>query len=184
MNEHEQQLQQWIATDPLRMRAILAVTQVMQMFKQNDYLIAAGFVRNLVWDKLHGQSCTKLTDIDVIYFNPADIDKQRDNEIEQALCLIEPSLPWSVKNQARMHVKHGDQPYNNCVDAMRYWPEQETAIGVRLINEQICVYSAFGINTLFELQLTHNRNRNKNTFLQRVKQKKWQQVYPKLLICC
>lgn len=31
--------------------------------------IAAGFVRNLVWDSLHGLA-TPLNDVDVIYFDP------------------------------------------------------------------------------------------------------------------
>lgn len=73
--------------------------------------IGAGFVRNAVWDHLHGYGeATPLADIDVLHFAPRALDPQADADFEAALrrrC----EAPWSVKNQARMHLRNGDRPY-------------------------------------------------------------------------
>ena len=51
-----------------------------------DCWIAAGFVRNLVWDHLHGISPpTPLNDIDVIYFAPEGTSPRAETEIEARL---------------------------------------------------------------------------------------------------
>ena len=102
------------------MRALRAVSTL----ALPDWLIAAGFVRNIIWDSVYAKQ-TALNDIDVIYFCTEDRSAARDLLLEQRLRAVEPDLPWSVKNQARMHRKHGDAPYKNTVDAMRYWPEQQ-----------------------------------------------------------
>ncbi|MBF3254189.1 hypothetical protein HKW75_33870, partial [Pseudomonas aeruginosa] len=64
--------------------------------------IGAGFVRNAVWDHLHGYGeATPLADIDVLHFAPRALDPQADADFEAALrrrC----EAPWSVKNPARM----------------------------------------------------------------------------------
>ncbi len=74
-------------------------------------MLAAGFVRNLVWDRLHGLVATPFTDIDVIYFDPADLSRETENRYEAELRILAPEYPWSVKNQARMHLRNGDKPY-------------------------------------------------------------------------
>jgi uncharacterized protein len=63
------------------------------------------------------------TDIDVVYFDAADIDPKRDDVIEAELRVAVPDAPWSVKDQARMHLQNSDPPYADTADAMRYWPE-------------------------------------------------------------
>ncbi|MFT5236225.1 MAG: hypothetical protein ACI90A_001594, partial [Shewanella sp.] len=121
---HEELLITWIGQDPLRIRAL----QLVNALHLPQGFIAAGFVRNLVWDKLHDVVQSKpLADIDVIYFNPNDISTAADKAFERQLRQLAPELPWSVKNQARMHIRNGDDPYLSSLDAMGYWPEQETA---------------------------------------------------------
>ncbi len=68
MNEQQRQQQiiQWIEQDEMRMLALRTARQL----TLNDWCLAAGFVRNLIWDRLHGFShSSPLNDIDVIYFN-------------------------------------------------------------------------------------------------------------------
>jgi hypothetical protein len=56
-----------------------------------DGWIGAGFVRNAVWDVLHGRRPDpRLGDVDVVFFDPADIRPERDTELESRL---RPSLP-------------------------------------------------------------------------------------------
>jgi len=75
----KKQISEWIAADPLRMEA-LAIARSLAL---PDWCLAAGFVRNLVWDKLHRFATpTVLNDIDLIYFDAEQTDPQRDREIE------------------------------------------------------------------------------------------------------
>ncbi|WP_280539919.1 nucleotidyltransferase family protein [Chromohalobacter sp. 11-W] len=127
MND-ESQIKDWLASDPTRMEALVIASE------QNlpDWCIAAGFVRNLAWDNLHRlSSATSMNDVDLIYFDPHDCSESRDREIEDNLKIIS-GLPWSVKNQARMHERNSDSPYISTEDAMSFWVEVETAVGVRL----------------------------------------------------
>ncbi|MGB6407586.1 MAG: nucleotidyltransferase family protein, partial [Planococcus donghaensis] len=69
-----------------------------------DGWICAGFVRSKIWDTLHGfNERTPLPDIDVIYFDDKNIGEEEEKEIEKNLIIMYPGIPWSVKNEARMH---------------------------------------------------------------------------------
>jgi uncharacterized protein len=121
----------------------------------SDWCLAAGFVRNLAWDRLHGYaSATVLNDIDLIHFDREDPTEARDRRIEQVL-VHRSGLPWSVKNQARMHERNRDAPYASTRDAMSCWVEVETAVGAALDDRgKIELVSAFGIEPLFDLTVT------------------------------
>lgn len=150
-----------------------------------DWCLAAGFVRNLVWDKIHDYTVsTKLSDIDLIYFDPINDSAVKDLEIEEYL-KSRSNLPWSVKNQARMHLKNGDQPYRSTSDAMRYWVEVETAIGVKLSSAGgIELIAPFGLEALMTNTITMNNERPKpDIFKQRISSKKWLEQWPKLRVC-
>ncbi len=169
-----------VANDPLRISALTCLSSL----NLPHSFIAAGFVRNLVWDYLHNKAKpTPLNDVDVIYFdnNETNIDEYKKSQ--KVLNSKLPELTWQVRNQALMHSKHGDTPYHCSIDAMRYWPEKETAIAIRMLKtgELECI-SAFGLNSLFNLQLSHNPQRDKAVFEQRVKSKGWLKQWPLLTI--
>ena len=143
-----------------------------------DCYIAAGFVRNMVWDHLHGYAPTQLNDVDVICFDPANAVSPR---VTEPLYLQEPSVRWEVKNQATMHTRNHDPPYTNSAGAMRYWPEKETAVGVRLKSSgAIEVAAPFGLDSLFAGCISHNPKRSKSLFLERVAEKQWLETWPLL----
>ncbi|HEY8607113.1 MAG TPA: nucleotidyltransferase family protein [Noviherbaspirillum sp.] len=178
---YEDLLSRWIEADPLRMRALHLAFEL----DLPDWCIAAGFVRNLVWDKLHGFATpTPLADIDLVYFDPFQVGPVRDRELEAHLATVDPSLPWSVRNQARMHERNGDAPYVDTLDAMRHWVELETAVGVRLnAQKEIEIVSAFGLDTLFAKKLTPNRLRYKPAeFSARLNGKNWLWTWPQLQV--
>ncbi len=161
-----------------RMQALCAVAAL----NLPDWYIAAGFVRNLIWDALHRTS-SSLNDVDVIYFCKNDCSRERDINLEERLLDAKPTIPWSVKNQARMHSKNNHQAYNNCKQAMSYWPEKQTAIGIRLENNgELRLCHCFPLRFQFNLQITKNHKSSKELFLQRIKAKQWLAVYPKLTI--
>lgn len=117
-----------LMNDPLRLRAL----KVVAALDLPDCWIGAGFVRDAVWDHLHGYDVTNPRgDIDVIWYDATSSQADYDDHIEEKLRGEIPGLLWSVKNQARMHLRNGDAPYNSVADAMRHWPETATVVAAR-----------------------------------------------------
>jgi uncharacterized protein len=162
---------------------IISLDCVFQLNLPQCYL-AAGFVRNLVWDHLHQKQVpTPLNDLDVIYFDPTERSAGVYLEYEALLKEWMPKLNWQVRNQAQMHIRNGDRPYRSSIDAMSFWPEKETAVGIRKAGktEYECV-SAFGFESLFNLEITHNPKRNRDIFERRLKSKDWLAQWPNLTV--
>lgn len=129
-----------IMCDPLRMAALEAAAQL----NLNDWLIGAGFVRNLIWDhRHHFVHNTPLNDVDLLYFDAtAPTPKQTEIKITRHLSYICPQLKWEVRNQARMHLKHGVMPYQTTRDAVADWIELPTCVGVKYSrSRQISIFS-------------------------------------------
>jgi len=115
-----------------------------------QWCIAAGYVRNCVWDDLHGfASRTPLNDVDVLYFDPTDLREEVEKTFEIALKEKVSDYNWSVKNQARMHIRNQDEPYTNVADAMKRWPETATSTGVSLDNNgNVTIIAPHGLEDL------------------------------------
>ncbi|MDQ7733552.1 nucleotidyltransferase family protein [Halomonas sp. SpR1] len=178
--DHEAVIKHWVTNDPARMEALTIAAAL----KLPDWCLAAGFVRNLVWDKLHDfSSSTPLNDIDLIYFDQQDMSESRDWEIEGELRGAS-KLPWSVKNQARMHERNMDCPYTSTEDAMSFWVEVETAVGASLADDgEVIIVAPFGVKPLFDYTITLNPKRPKRAdFEARIYSKRWLQTWPKLVV--
>ena len=115
-----------------------------------DWAIGAGFVRNAVWDRLHGfTDPTPLADIDVLFFDPQDVSHDSEREIECSLTSVFPARPWSVRNQARMHIRNGDLPYGSMAHALSFWLETPTCVAVRLEESGgLRIFAPFGLGEL------------------------------------
>ncbi|QYJ96654.1 nucleotidyltransferase family protein [Shewanella alkalitolerans] len=169
-----------IKQDPIRVEALYHVSQL----GLPQCYIAAGFVRNLVWDALHEFSePTPLNDVDVIYFDQGESTPDAYLVYEAQLKVQMPGLNWQVRNQAVMHLRNGDSPYTSSRDAMGHWPEKETAIGIRQIadNQYECI-AAFGFESLLNCRITANPKRSREAFEQRVNSKGWLGRWPLLHI--
>lgn len=168
--------------DDQRMKALDAVSSL-----QIDHCwIGAGFIRNAVWDALHGFSDQAIGgDVDVIWLDHQH-SKQTDNLLEQKLRERLSGIDWSVKNQARMHIHNNDPPYSSIAEAMSNWPETATAIAARIAqNAKIEVLAPFGLNDLFQLRLRPTRRfalEKHHIFQQRLVEKSWLTRYPKLTL--
>ncbi|KGJ91738.1 nucleotidyltransferase family protein [Colwellia psychrerythraea] len=175
-----QLISQLMTQDSLRLQALESV----RVLDLPDGYIAAGFVRNLVWDHLHHKALpSPLNDIDVIYFDLDESHINKYKDYQQALNIMMPEVNWQVRNQTLMHSRNGDQPYKSSLHAMSYWPEKETAVAIRKLpsGDFECI-TAFGFESLFNLQLTHNPKREKSVFEQRIKSKAWLKHWPKLTL--
>jgi hypothetical protein len=174
----QQQIIDWLQQDSERMQALYAARRL----GLHDWCLGAGFVRNLVWDRRHGFSTsTPLNDIDVIHFDAIHRDAQRDKMLESQL-LAWLARPWSVKNQARMHLRSNRAPYRNSEDAISYWTEIETAVGARLeADSSITLIAPFGLQALFNDTITFNaKSNNLTAFEQRLAEKQWLTHWSKL----
>lgn len=129
------------------MLALLAAVASLQL---PDGYISAGFVRNAVWDALHCRpiSVATLRDVDVVYYDPANLDPDVEQEHERQLTRLRPDVPWEVRNQARMHLRNGDPPYSGTVDALRYYPETATAVAARLVEGRVELAAPLGLSDL------------------------------------
>lgn len=147
--DYTSRVQAIISDDPIRWRLL----HLVHSLRLPDCWIGAGFVRNAVWDQLHGRISSPLsTDVDVIWFDSSHCTPLDDRHLEAALRNLDPTVRWSVKNQARMHIQNGDKPYTSTTDAMRYWPETATAVAVRLGEDNVCQVAApLGLDDLFRL---------------------------------
>jgi len=176
--DYERHILSLVSTDLLRMRALSAV----QSLGLPDWLIAAGFVRNKIWDWMF-DTVTPLTDIDVIYYDVIDVSPERDRWLELQLYAREPKLPWSVKNQARMHLKNGDSPYAHTLDAMSHWPERQTCIGVNILTDRtLQLRHCFDLEDQFSGVINRNPKRSSELFHSRIRAKDWLNTWPQLKI--
>ncbi|MEQ8343968.1 MAG: nucleotidyltransferase family protein [Sneathiellaceae bacterium] len=172
-------LQALIRADPARMRLLHSL----QALALPDAWIAAGTVRGAVWDHLHGRRLRPPAgDVDIVWFAPG-AGRAADRRLERRLAAAAPRIAWSVKNQARMHLRNGDAPYRDTADAMRHWPETATAVAVRLSGRRLEVLAPCGLDDLFRLVLRPTagfRRARRAVVCARIRDKKWQSRWPRL----
>ena len=170
-----------LRAEPMRWHLLGVVAEL----RLPDAWIAAGFVRNAVWDALHNRKPQPLdSDVDVIWFDPDCMDHARDREIEEQLQALAPGFVWSVKNQARMHLRNGDPGYRSATDAMCHWPETATAIAARSVSDACCDIAApLGTDDLLNLIVRPTRRfvqERRGIFDKRVHDKQWLTRWPML----
>jgi hypothetical protein len=151
-----------------------------------DCWIGAGFIRNAVWDALHGRTpnCALLNDIDVVFFDRANASPAADAAIENRLAASAPNLPWSVKNQARMHLRNGEETYYDTAAAIARWPETATAVAVRLRHDRLELLAPHGLEDLIGLIVrpTPAFAQRSHAFACRLRAKNWLARWPRLRI--
>jgi uncharacterized protein len=176
-----------IARDARMMRLLEAAREL----ALPGWCIAAGFVRNMVWDLLHGYGeRTPLNDLDLIYYDADDLREETEKRYEDLLQQAEldgqqdQASHWSAKNQARMHLRNGDAPYASLEDAMKRWPETATAVGVRLLpDDSLEVIAPHGLTDLYELLVRQSPHYgSRAVFEHRVRSKRWLELWPKLRV--
>jgi hypothetical protein len=149
-----------------------------------DAWIGAGFIRNAVWDALHGHKpdLSRLNDVDVVFLDYADAGDARDRALEDRLRALAPGTPWQVRNQARMSLGNGDVPYRSTFEAIAHWPETATAIAARAVQGQIEVMAPHGIEDLLDLSVrpTPIFMNKIAVYRERMSRKDWASRWPKL----
>lgn len=129
------------------------------------WYLGAGCIAQTIWNAAHGKSATAdIADYDIVYFDP-DLSAQAEAAAVAAVQALLADLPLraDVKNQARVHLWYEAhfgyrvRAYMSCEDALASWPTTATAIGLRLVNETVRVYTPFDTADLLTLIVRPNR---------------------------
>jgi hypothetical protein len=183
--ENDQDIIQLVKDDPWMMD-ILKTAKTLNL---PDCWVCAGFVRSKIWDVLHGFTVrTPMPDIDVIYFDKSHLNEEIEKELEKRLRSINPNIPWSVKNEARMHVVNNIPPYSSSVDAISKFPETTTALGLTLDEQNNVVLTApCGIEDVVNLVLKptpffEETKERAKIYEERIVKKNWKGIWNKIKV--
>ena len=120
-----------------------------------DWFVGAGAIRDLVWDVRFGDGFdpSRIEDIDLVYFDPSDLSKDRDHEVEARL-----GPRWDVTNQAAVHTWFhttfgGDpvEPLRSTEAGIATWPETATCVGARLEDDgSLTIAAPLGLDDLLD----------------------------------
>lgn len=166
---------------------LMTIVRIIRELNLHDSWLAAGSVRNFIWNHLSGQTgFDPETDVDVIFFDPA-VSYEETLHIEKYLKATYPSYQWEVKNQAYMHIHSPNtEPYASSKDAMSKYPERCTAVGLRLVDyETLELFVAHGLDDLVHFRICptphflENEERLK-LYRQRLSKKNWLHRWPQL----
>ncbi len=139
---------------------LMSVLETVRASELPDAWVGAGAVRDLVWGELYGSGFrpADVRDVDVVYFDPDDLSRERDDQATRLLHTAAPDVPWQARNQAAVHTWYaakfgGDpvEPLTSIADAVGTWPETATAVVVRLNPvDEIESCAPFGLTDLLD----------------------------------
>ncbi|WP_431026808.1 nucleotidyltransferase family protein [Lysinibacillus sp. LZ02] len=165
---------------------IMSILRAVESLKLYDSWVCAGIIRNKVWDVSH-KCTTPLNDIDVIYYDRYDTSLETEKLLENKLEALISNQLWSVKNQARMHIKNGVSAYLSSYDGVANFPETPTAIAVKIQNEELLIMAPYGLHDLFHHIVRptpkfHQHMELYKIYRSRMKEKQWHKIWPRLVI--
>lgn len=179
--DHENKFLRIIQNDQWLMNLLKTV----KCLELNEWAIAAGSVRNTVWDNLHGYDKKTLpSDIDVLFFD-SGADNTLEKEIENRLNLLIPDVHWEAVNQATIHSHNKDLPYASIEHALSRWTDPSNAVGVYLDeNNNIKYYAPHGLSDLMQMVVRPHlvAAGSKEIYMDRVTNKGWKKKWPMITI--
>jgi uncharacterized protein len=185
MIKNEKDIIQLIKEDEWMMDILRAVKSL----NLPDWWVCAGFVRSKIWDVLHGfKERTPIPDIDVIYFDDTNMEELEEKVLEIRLRNILPDIPWSVKNEARMHVVNNIPPYSSSIDAISKFPETATSLGVKLDEKNdIILVAPWGVDDVINLEVKptpyfQQSKERAQIYEERITKKKWKNIWYKVKV--
>ena len=166
---------------------IRAILEMIRSLRLEDSWLAAGSVRNFIWNILSGKpGFDAETDVDVIFFDPT-VSYEKTLQLEMELRKAFPAYSWELKNQVYMHIHSpNSQPYTSSKDAMSKYPECCTAIGLRLLEDnQLELFAPYGLADIRAFQVRPTPHfladaERKKLYMQRIRKKNWQAKWPQL----
>lgn len=131
-----------------------------------DAWIVSGAIYNTVWNALTGRPPpTGLRDIDIFYFDGADLSYEAEDAVIRRAARLSRDLPLpvQVRNQARVPLwfrgKFGYDypPLSSSREALRRFASKTHAVGIRRIAGALEVEAPYGLDDLFSFRVVPNR---------------------------
>lgn len=153
-----------------------------------DSWIVAGCIAQTVWNLAYGRSAEfGIKDVDLVYFDSADLSAKAETDHEERLCRYFKNLPvkLDVKNEARVHLWYERAfgypipAYRSTADAIASFPTTATAIGVRRAAGKFECCAPFGLDDLFTLTVRPNK-RQITPAIYAAKVTPWRSAWPNL----
>ena len=168
-------------------QAIREILEIIRSLELKDSWLAAGSIRNFIWNILSGKSgFDAKTDVDVIFFDPT-VSYEKTLQLEMELRKAFPAYSWELKNQVHMHIHSPNtQPYTSSKDAMSKYPECCTAIGLRLLeDDKLELFAPYGLADIRAFQVRPTPHfladaERKKLYMERLSKKNWQEKWPQL----
>jgi len=173
-----------------RNRSVSAVLGAGTELGLPGWYLGAGCIAQTVWNALAGFAPeAHIRDLDLVYFDPADLSAERESEHRLRLRKRFSDLPvkLDVKNQARVHLWYGQrfgrtiEPFHGAEEAIGTWPTTATCVGVRRESGQLTVCAPFGLDDLFAGIVRPNRALVSNAVYTE-KARRWKTAWPLLRI--
>lgn len=122
-----------------------------------DAWLGAGCVRDVVWGRMnHGFDPAAVKDVDVAFFDAADLSRERDDAATRRLAALL-DRPWEATNQAAVHTWYQDDfggppvaVFTRVHDAVATWPESATCVALRSTAHGIEVCAPHGLDDLLD----------------------------------
>jgi len=175
----EQDILNLIENDPWMMEILHIATNL----NLPNWVIGAGFVRNKVWDHLHGYSRKGVdtADIDLVYYDPKGNDEKADEELSRQM-KEKTGIAWEIVNQFYAHTWDDLAPYGSVGNAIAQWPETATGIGVRIEDGKLKLLAPHGIDDLVNLIVRPSPTFREGIekVRERAQKKQWFKKWPKL----
>ncbi|MEG0327915.1 MAG: nucleotidyltransferase family protein [Erysipelothrix sp.] len=166
---------------------IMGILRIIENKELKQGCLCAGTIRNYIWDTLCHHQSEIISDVDVVFFDPS-VSYEETLKIQETLMSEYPQYDWEVKNECYMHLYNGyREPFISVQEAIGAFPETCTAIAARICEGEVEVIAPHGVEDLLNLVISPTPEYKKGldkheVFLKRVKTKKWEEKWKKLVI--
>jgi hypothetical protein len=145
---------------------LMAVLHGLRAMALPDAWLVSGAIYNSVWNQLTGRpALTGIKDIDLIYFDGADLSYEAEDAVIKAAERVFAGLPLPVelRNQARVHLwfpqKFGIAvtPLTHSTQSLRRYASRTHAVAMRLeADDTMSIEAPFGLDDMFAFRITPN----------------------------
>lgn len=153
-----------------------------------DAWLVAGAIAQGVWNAATGRAPTYgLKDIDIVYFDGADLSAESEamHEARLRALFADLAVKLDVKNEARVHLWYADtfgnglEPYRSSEDAIGTFPTTATSIGIRPQGDALGLCAPFGVDDLLAGVVRPNKRQITQAVYER-KTARWRALWPEL----
>ncbi|MEO6729401.1 MAG: nucleotidyltransferase family protein [Candidatus Dojkabacteria bacterium] len=145
-------------------REIRQVLAVIKYLNLPECYLGAGALAQTVWNNLTKRSnFENIKDFDIVYYDPNDLSGESEKEIELRIRNLLNGFNVDVKNEARVHLWYESKfgkiipQYKSTEDAIDTWPTTSTAIGVRMVRNELKIYAPYGLEDVLSMTLRPNQ---------------------------